>query len=485
MNDVKHISVKEIYKYATGDVIGSLVINSIATFALLYYTGAVGLSAAWAGLAISISIFWDAISDPIVGYLSDNTKSKYGRRHPWMFISGIALSISFYFIWAIPDIFRHSQMATFYYLVAINLMIRTFLTGFFVPFNALAYDICTDYNERTTIQGVKMVYQMAANFLGPGLAWAIFFPNANDVNHIANFEFMGAIFSVAIFIFVIVSVFFTKHHIIDSTNLRGSSSEKATIHSFIKDTGIVFTSRNLIIIFIFAILFQSAAVFMATMQQYVYQYVLTLSGFSKSVVNGGTMLGAACGSFISGFIAYKIGKTKTNYIATALAIVTGVSTAALLISGLFIDAKLIRIILFATGNIGFWFAFGITMPVISSMIADTSEVHYIKTGINQEGIFGAIYSLAIKGATSLGILLCGLALSWSGFISGSPGQTASVLQKIILIGFVFGPAITLVAAIILKYYTLSKEKLESIRNRANLNSHAIQDDIEESELVKP
>ncbi|MCE0495806.1 MFS transporter [Vibrio salinus] len=478
MEKVRVLTRGQVTKYATGDIVGSLVINGVATFALLYYTGAVGLSATWAGLALSISIFWDAISDPITGYLSDNTKSKYGRRHPWMLISGILLAISFYFIWVVPDFFKQTEMLTFSYLLAVNLLIRTFLTGFFVPFNALAYDICTDYNGRTKLQSVKMLFQMGSNFLGPGLAWMIFFPQANDVNHSSNFELMGAVFSGVILLFVLICTYMTKEHIINSEKTHGTISEKAGFLSFFKDTKLVFKSRDLILIFLFAILFQSAAVFMANLQQYVYQYVLQLTGLEKTIINGGTMIGAALGAFIGSLIAEQIGKKNTNYVAAIIATLSGVGTAFFLLSDLFIHFHFIRISIFSIGNIAFWFGFGVTMPVIASMIADIAEAHYLQSGLNQEGTFGAVYSLAIKGATSFGTFIVGILLSYIGFISGQEAQSNDVLVKIVLVGFIVGPLLTIFASLFLKGYHLSKENLESMRKHKSV-IHTI----DESEIL--
>ena len=74
--------------------------NSINGFAMLYYTEALGLSPALAGIAMSIAVFWDALSDPIMGHISDNTRSRFGRRHPYMLVGGLLMALSFYFIWA-------------------------------------------------------------------------------------------------------------------------------------------------------------------------------------------------------------------------------------------------------------------------------------------------------------------------------------------------------------------------------------------------
>lgn len=463
MINIKNISKFEMIKYSTGDIVTSLVMNGIGTFALLYYTGAVGLSASLAGLAISITLFWEAITDPIAGYLSDNTKSKYGRRHPWMIFSIIGLSVSFYFMWVIPDFVKSSQITIFGYLVLINLLIRTFLTGYLIPFNALAYDICNDYHGRTKIQSTKQLVSMCANFFGPGLAWSLFFPHAEDVNHSANFELMGTAFAIASLVCGFVCLYFTKKYIVDSRNSIPIDTDKSHFAAFTTDTWRVFKDRNLIIIFIFGSLTMLAAVFVSTMQQYVYQYVLSFSGAEKTIVNGGTMIGAALGSLFAGYVSQKLGKVKTNYLAALICAIAGIYTSIILSTGILQKGQLITMVLFGAGNIIFWFGSAMTWPMVGSMIADTSEVNYHKTGVIQDGTFGAVYTFANKAALSIGMFVVGLALSGIGFISGASEQTHQVLNYIVLLGFFLGPAFMVFSILPLKLYKIDSKYLESIR----------------------
>lgn len=156
--------------YGTGACSESLVLNSIFGFAMMYYTDALGLSPFLAGIAMFIATFWDAITDPVMGHISDNTRSRYDRRHPYMLVGGLLMIASFFFVWYVPGVFKDKTVSLFLYLVAMNLLVRTGFTIFSIPYTALGFEICTDYNGRTKLQGVRFGMNMAANLCGPALA---------------------------------------------------------------------------------------------------------------------------------------------------------------------------------------------------------------------------------------------------------------------------------------------------------------------------
>ena len=111
--------------YSLGECANSLVMNGIFGFAMLFYTKSLGLDPTWAGLAMSLSVFWEAVTEPVMGHISDNTRSSWGRRHPYILIGGLLMALCFYLIWTVPDFSRGSQMGIFWYLVAMNLLLRT------------------------------------------------------------------------------------------------------------------------------------------------------------------------------------------------------------------------------------------------------------------------------------------------------------------------------------------------------------------------
>jgi Na+/melibiose symporter-like transporter len=99
---VSRIPTARLLSYAIGESASSITMNGIAAFALLYYTSVLGLGAGLAGLALSVPTFFDAVTDPVMGHITDNTRSRWGRRLPYVLVGGLLLAASFFCMWIMP-----------------------------------------------------------------------------------------------------------------------------------------------------------------------------------------------------------------------------------------------------------------------------------------------------------------------------------------------------------------------------------------------
>ncbi len=293
---IKKMTNKEMYVFSCGEVIRSLAENGVNTFVLLYFSSALGLNPTYAGLAISLSIGWDAITDPLMGYISDNTFSKYGKRVPYILGGGIMLILLMYLYWHVPTMFTESQQSLFAYLVFVNILFKTFFTIYFVPYGALAMDLVTDFNGRTKIQSSRQSFNMLANFFGPGISWFIFFPRAEDVLDVAQYEKMGNYFVIVASIALVITILYLRKHIVPSIRPKNMESKSKFRPKHIASEYLrVLRNKYMIILFAFAIVSYLSYYLMCNLQTYMYSYYMLFSGFEKTVVNGGTMLASAAG----------------------------------------------------------------------------------------------------------------------------------------------------------------------------------------------
>ena len=137
------ISSWRLLGYALGDGASCIAFAGVANFALLYYTSVLGLGPGMAGLALSISVFYDAITDPLMGHISDNTRSRWGRRLPYVLVGGLLLAPAFFSIWVLPAN-SWPVWLLFVMAVASNLLMRTAVTIFAVPYVAMGFELCPD-----------------------------------------------------------------------------------------------------------------------------------------------------------------------------------------------------------------------------------------------------------------------------------------------------------------------------------------------------
>ncbi len=471
--------LSEIIAYATGDGANSLTMNGIWAFSLLFYTQALGLDHKLAGLALSVAVFYDAITDPLMGYLSDHTRSRFGRRHPYILFGGIMLAISFYLLWAIPSAFR--GVLLFWYLLFVNILIRTAITIFYIPYLALGFEICQDYHERSRLQAARSVFNMTANLLGPALAWTVFFKDNGhtpSTNIPANYLHMGAAFSIATLLLALIVTFATRRHLTDS---RQMTLARGKWTSFFIDTRDILRDKYSLIIYGFYGIIQQGCVLVASLQMYLYIYFMNFSDVQKSIVHGSTMVGFAIGSFFSSMIARRIDKKPTVIVGALASIIGNLSLAALFLTGLVRPGATLALagftlpfstMIFILFHAGYWFGNGVLTPIMFSMVADTSEINKIKTGVLKDGSYSAMFSFLTKLASSVGLLLVGTCLSWIGFVSGGESQTPQAIHNLAIATFFSGVIFASMAIAVIWKYPIDKKFMDRVK-RGELNGKTI------------
>jgi glycoside/pentoside/hexuronide:cation symporter, GPH family len=462
--------LSSIIAYSTGDGAYSLTMNGIWAFSMLFYTQALGLDYKLAGIALSISVLWDAITDPLMGHISDNTRSRFGKRHPYILMGGILLAISFYFLWAIPQAFKQANML-FWYLLVINIVIRTALTIYYVPYLALGFEICKDYHGRSKIQSVRWIANMIANFLGPALAWSLFFKDTGDTeatNIASNYVNMGTAFAIATFCIIMVVTFTTRKYISDSRQISAPIKKPK---SFFVDTKEIISDKYSLLIYAFYAVATQGMILFSTFQMYLYVYFMKFPAQQKTIAHGMTMVGFAIGSFLSPLIEKRLDKKPTVIIGSLVSIVGNLTLAIVFLPGfaststfpIFNIQISLSMIIFVIFNSMYWAGCGILTPIIFSMVADTSEINKYKTGVLKDGSYSAMFSFLLKAATSLGLFIAGYCLDWIGFVSGTESQTPAAIFNLAISAFASGIIFAFLAMLIISKYPVNREFMSNIK----------------------
>ena len=156
--------------YASGQLAEGIKNESFATFLLFYYNQVLGLSGSLVGLAILIALVFDALTDPLVGVISDRTRSRYGRRHPYLFAAAVPLGITFIAVFTPPG--GLGQTGLFVWLLVFTVLCRGSMTLFHVPHLSLGAELSDDYEERTLLVTLRQVFSRIAGIF-PGFAFLV------------------------------------------------------------------------------------------------------------------------------------------------------------------------------------------------------------------------------------------------------------------------------------------------------------------------
>ena len=471
--------LRTIYGYALGEGAVSLSMNGIANFAMLFYTQVLGLGPKYAGLALSVTLIWDAISDPVMGHITDNTRSRFGRRHPYMMAGGLLLAVSFFFLWFVPDAFSGPERL-FWYLLLLNLIVRTTVTVFMVPYTALGFEICTDYDERSKLQSARFFLNQVVNFAGGALAWSIFFRDrvAEDGSRVdgtriaGNYLNMGIVLTIATALFIISCVYFTRRYARDN---RDSLVPHNDLRAFIKDFKETALDRYGIYVFGFFAVAQLGMMLVAQVQMFTYVDFMQFTHGQKTVAHGAGMLAFALGALFQAWLVVRIDKKATAMVGILISVLGSIMLLILFIGGILPPQTVwpvfggldlpVSVLAFALFQGMWWGGMGMLLPLFTSMVADVSEVNYVRTGSLRDGSYGAMFSFFLKAAAGVGMFLNGWFLELAGYQSGAEHQAPEAIRNVAIITFVSGPIVILLALPILIKYPIDRAFMQEIKRR--------------------
>ncbi|MEL6164717.1 MAG: MFS transporter, partial [Cyanobacteria bacterium J06628_3] len=165
------LDLKTKIAYGAGELGGAIPNNILVFFVLFFFTNVAGLNASLAGSLILVGKAWDSINDPLIGWLSDKTRSRLGRRYPWMLIGAVPLAICFFLLWFTPPI--ANQWLKFAYYNIIFILYYAAVSSVWIPYSTLGAELTTTYNERTNVTGFRSAFAIGGSIFALILAQII------------------------------------------------------------------------------------------------------------------------------------------------------------------------------------------------------------------------------------------------------------------------------------------------------------------------
>lgn len=396
-----------------GGIVNALKDFAFNTFLLLFYSQILGVSASLVSIVLAIALIFDAVSDPVVGSISDNLRSKLGRRHPFMFASAIPLAISMYFLFSPPPDVSHNFLLA--WLLFFTVLLRTAFTCFMIPWNAIAAEFSNDYIERTLIITYRYMVGIAGGVTFSMFAWTYLFPNtetypAGQLNpeHYSSF---GLITGILMMLFALVSAGGTKKEIPYLLQPEKPTPSFSLSRVF-DETKLALSSANFRRLFILFILFSGLAgiggVFDIYMNTFFWEFTSDeLKWFALAAV------GSIFSFLTVPFIQRSIDKHTLMQWFLSLYMIGAILKVCFRFWGVWPEngdpALLNMLVIHATLQAYFMTTVGI---MVGSLIADLMDEQELVTGKRQEGMFSSAISFAVKGTVSIGIVVGGVLLDY-------------------------------------------------------------------------
>lgn len=408
--------------YGFGSVAYGVKDAGLKYFLLLFYSQVVGLDSRLVSLAILVALIFDAISDPIVGYLSDNFRSKWGRRHPFMYAAALPVAISYYFIWSPPE--GWSDTALFWYVVVLAIVIRTFITVYETPSSALAPELTSDYDERSSILSFRYFFGWVGGNAMAVIAFALIFPafvTAAITNGQFNpdaYAFYGMLGSSIIFVAIMVSALGTHRYI---PQLRKAPPKRQmTLKMIFKEIYQTIAGRSFFALFIASLLAFAASGLTAGLTFYFVTYFWEFSSAQIGAITFGVFLSAFMGGALAPVVTKKLGKKRGALIVGLVAFIGAPMPIFLRLIDVLPEngtSELFWLVLVThTIDVGLIVCYQI---LAASMMADLVEQGEAATGQRSEGMFFAAATFMRKFGEGFGIVMAGFILSFAGVAAGA------------------------------------------------------------------
>ena len=391
--------------YGAGQIVESVPTTLINMFFFFYVTNVCGLSGSLTGLAMFLALAIDAVADPVVGSISDNLQTRWGRRLPAMAVCLVPAAIAIALLFSIPAL---GGMALFGYTLVLLLAFRISMSGFTIPYMSVGAELSNDYDERSTIVAFRVIFAMLATLAANLMGFGLFLSGPKGLLNHANYLPFGW-WSAAITVGGgVIALYATLRALPRLVAAKPASSALAP--RLYKEVREVFANRSFRLLFIGILVFFVGLGVVQTLALDGSKYFWGLNTDQMKAVAISQVGGLALGLPISFLLIGRI--EKRTIVLAGLAIVCLVATVPNLAEiwgfippGATMHAHILMIAGVFTGVVT-------TLVAIAfqSAMADAVDEHEDMFGTRREGLYFASLSFAGKAATGLGTLVSGFLL---------------------------------------------------------------------------
>jgi len=448
INEKLSVGVK--LAYGAGDF-GPAIVGALKAFFLLFFlTDVARLSPVAAGSILLIGKIWDAVNDPLIGWLSDRTKSGWGRRRPWILYGAIPFGLLFFLLWLTPPL---SETGKFVYYLAMAMLGDIAFTVVNLPYAALTPELTRDYDERTSLNSYRFAFSVAGALLAAVLHPVI-------VNQYADVR-MGYMISAAIWsVIVIIPCFIVVAGTRERPESLGADSniEQPKALPYLQQVKLAFANRPYRFVIGLYLLSWLVLQLVATVIIYYMTYFMQRADQIPLVmlaIQGSTLIFL----FVWSRVSRRLDKRQVYMMGATIWLLTHI-----MLYFLTPEMDYLMIPMGVLAGVGLATAYLIPW----AMMPDVIEFDEWETGQRREGIFYGFMVFLQKACLAIGIYMVGVGLDWAGYITPTdavpvPMQPENALWAMrLFMGPI--PALILAGSLVVAYfYPITREKHAAVR----------------------
>ncbi len=455
--------------YWFGQLAEGLMNSGLGLLLLFYYNQVLGVPGSLCGLALLIATVSDAVTDPMMGTISDNWKSRWGRRHPFMYASALPLAIFFYYLF---NPLATTEFGLFLWLTVFAILCRLAMTLYHVPHMALAAEMSTDFDERTSIVAYRQAFGQVGLLAAAGLGFGVFFAaTAEYPNGQLNPEAyppLVLIFSVGMFISIIVTSAGTQHLV---PHLPGSKSSPGgnSLLRILIDLKNALMNQSFFWLLMSQIVASVAVGVVGALSLYVNTFYWELSPSQIPIVIGCSTLALMAGYLVSPQLGPRMEKRTLYLLGFGIWTVMTLVPYLLRFLGFFpeVPGTMALVVLIGCGMTGTFCAAQLVVAS-NSMMADVADEHDVESGKRSEGVFFGTIAFSNKAANGIGSAIAGISLDLIQWPTGGEIKTVADVDPTTLthLAIIAGPTIALSfipCYLCIRHYRIDRERYGEIR----------------------
>ena len=464
--------------FGIGQYAEGLKNTAFSLFILFYYNQVLGLSGTLAGMALFIALLFDAITDPLAGSLSDNLRSKFGRRHPFMYASAVPLALAFVGLFSPPEAI--GQFGLFAWLTVFAILTRGAMTLYHVPHLALGAELTENFQERTRIVAFRQFFGTFGNASAVVIGLGYFFADDHGGRlGVENYTPYAITLGLLMVITIWYSAWGTQKEI-PHLSVPEPKPNNKIVSRVLQEAKEAFSNSSFRWLFFGVLIVFVMSGVNAALDLYMFQYFWELSGQQMLWVQVTYMVGLMLGVFFTSTLHKYTDKKAGVILGTGAWAFFQVLPVVLRLMDLFSENGTSTLI---TTLICMKFIQGLLLQQafisFGSMMADVADEHEYLTGIRQEGVFFGAIAFSAKATSGFGNFIGGIGLDIISWPTGTEIRTAADIppETLVNLGLLYGPIVSAFAIVSLWCYThykLTKQRhaeiLSILRTRRSKSS---------------